>query len=58
MRFRTLSATNQSLVQMLVDTSDQVEAEQQKLQDINQEHTQSVLVSWYLMSAQASYFLL
>lgn len=44
MRFRTLSATNQSLVQMLVDTSDQVEAEQQKLQDINQEHTQSVLL--------------
>lgn len=39
MRFRTLSATNQSLVQMLVDTSDQVEAEQQKLQVINQEHT-------------------
>ena len=24
MRFRTLSATNQSLVQMLIDTSDQV----------------------------------
>ncbi|XP_015770824.1 PREDICTED: coiled-coil domain-containing protein 42 homolog isoform X2 [Acropora digitifera] len=44
MRFRTLSATNQSLVQMLVDTSDQVEDEQQKLQDINQEHTQSVLL--------------
>ncbi|XP_068730220.1 coiled-coil domain-containing protein 42 homolog [Montipora capricornis] len=44
MRFRTLSATNQTLVQMLVDKSDQVEAEQQRLQDMNQEHTQSVLL--------------
>lgn len=44
MRFRTLSATNQSLVQMLGDTSDQVEAEQQKLQDMNQEHTQNLLL--------------
>lgn len=44
MRFRTLSATNQSLVQMLSDTSDQVEAEQQKLQDMNQEHTRNLLL--------------
>lgn len=44
MRFRTLSATNQSLVQMLIDTSDQVETEQQKLQDLNQEHTQDLLL--------------
>jgi len=44
MRFRTLSATNQSLVQMLGDTSDQVETEQQKLQDLNQEHTQNLLL--------------
>lgn len=44
MRFRTLSATNQSLVQMLGDTSDQVESEQQKLQDLNQEHTQNLLL--------------
>lgn len=44
MRFRTLSSTNQTLVQMLSDKADQLEKEQQQLQDMNLEHTQCLLL--------------
>ncbi|XP_031571543.1 coiled-coil domain-containing protein 42 homolog [Actinia tenebrosa] len=44
MRFKTLSATNQTLVQMLTDRADEIESSQQKLSDMNQSHTQNLVL--------------
>ncbi|EDO38155.1 predicted protein [Nematostella vectensis] len=44
MRFRTLSATNHTLMQMLSDKADGVEQSQQKLLDMNNNHTQHLVL--------------
>ncbi|KAK3750711.1 hypothetical protein QZH41_017265, partial [Actinostola sp. cb2023] len=44
MRFKTLSATNETLINLLTDRADEVENLQQKLQEMNHTHTQNLVL--------------